>query len=64
MTPFLRKLVKIRLLLLAGAMTGIEAVMSFIDGIDARVYAALLALVTSGAFIARTVAMHEEGDDE
>lgn len=53
----LRKAWSIRLLLLAGLLSGIEAALPFIDDrLPRGVFALLSLIVTAGAFVARLVA--------
>lgn len=60
----LRKAWSIRLLLLAGLLSGVEAALPFIDDRMPRgVFALLSLLVTGGAFVARLVAQQGVGDE-
>jgi hypothetical protein len=60
----LRKAWSIRLILLAGLLSGIEVALPLIDGSLPRGgFAALSLLVTGGAFVARLLAQKDFSDD-
>ena len=60
----LRKAWSIRLLLLAGLLSGIEAALPFVDGKFPRgLFAVLSLVVTAGAFVARLVAQRDMHDE-
>jgi len=63
----LRRAWSVRLMILAGVLSGAEIALPLLDGVlplDRGVFAALSFLATVGAFVARFVAQPTIGDDD
>lgn len=61
----LRKAWSIRLMILAGLLSGLEAIIPFfVDALPRGVFAVLSVLTISGAFVARLVAQKGLHDDD
>ncbi len=60
----LRKAWSIRLMILAGALSGVEVILSFTDvGLSVPYFAALSGLVTMAAFVTRLLAQNSMKED-
>lgn len=60
----LRKAWSVRLMILAGLLSGLEVILPlFVDALPRNLFAGLSMLTISGAFMARIVAQKEFGDE-